>query len=614
MTAGKLSAAKPAATTETTLYQCPIDKASSTVLEVCNQSSTATSYRVALRNYDQILTLDGDYTFAKGNVVSGYTIDIAPGIPVSDFTPGDKITLDNNQGSFKIQDVFQESTIIEYLVKVTGIGSVPFDNISQTGFFEVGDTVTGNVTGFDRGVLYRVDPSLLYFSIPQVTAVSTDHYINDNTGVSANDYIYTDGEIMQISAITGYNVTVTRGQIGTTATVHDAGTGMIVFRPDTVTAQINEGATFSDTDTTLTLNSTTGFQVGSYIKIDNEFLEIVQITGQDITVLRGQLGSTAASHADTTVVTQQVTVTTGQFEFYQLDEEVTNGPETLNLNIPPTSGDAFTPENAFVYNDGAGGSIYEYPSTINADAFRVLKFNQSDSSNTGHPLRISLDPTGSVALTAGVTINGTPGSAGAYTLVDLDLQYVNDNSTYYTYCANHPNMGVSITIDLTPNYTTIYVLDVTKGLLETTDTFSIGNVDYTVIGVTQGPYGYVHEVVGTSPSVIKVSLGESSIPFATTDQFFDSPTIPASARTLAEVSSISTIDDVDYIYYDKALSGNASERTTGLVVGPGQSLMVYSTNATISYNVHGFEDSTNDFVPNYYIRESTSGATGPVAP
>jgi len=110
------------------------------------------------------------------------------------------------------------------------------------------------------------------------------------------------------------------------------------------------------------------------------------------------------------------------------------------------------------------------------------------------------------ALTAGVTINGTPGSAGAYTLVDLDLQYVNDNSTYYTYCANHPNMGVSITIDLTPNYTTIYVLDVTKGLLETTDTFSVGNVDYTVIGITQGPYGYVHEVVGTSPSVIKVSL------------------------------------------------------------------------------------------------------------
>lgn len=611
MTAGKLSAAKPAATTETTLYRCPIDKAASTVLEVCNQSSSATSYRVALRNYDQILTLDGDYTFAKGNVVSTYSIDIAPGIPVSDFEPGQVIQLNNNQGSFKIQDVLQPSGQIEYLVKVESLGSVSVDPLTQSGFFEVGDSVTGSVTGFDRGLIYRADPSLWYINIPQVTASSTDHYINDNTDVVANDYLHTDGEIMQITAITGYNVTVTRGEYGTTASVHDPGTGMTVFRDDTVTAVVNEGADFAAADTTLTLDTTTGFQVGNYIKIDNEIMLISSINALNLELERGQFGTTAVDHVDASTVTQLVTVTTGQFEFYALDEEVTNGTETINLDITFTSGDAFVANNVFVYNDGDGGTIYSYPNTINADAYRVLKFDQSDASNTGHPLRISLDPTGNVTLTAGVTINGTPGSAGAYTLVDLSLEFVEDNSTYYTYCANHPNMGISISIDLTPNYTTIFVLDVDKGVIETTDTFSLGNVDYTVTGISTGPYGYVHEVVSTSPSVIKVSLGNNSELFATNDQFFDSPTIPASVRSLAEVSSITTIDDTDYIYYDKSLGGNASERTTGLVVGPGQSLMVYSTANTISYNVHGFEDATSDFVPEYYIREIASAGPPP---
>ena len=71
MTAGRLAASKPGATTNTVLYRTPITKSASTVLQVCNQSGSGASYRAALRDYEQVLHLDGlntsAYKFAKVN-------------------------------------------------------------------------------------------------------------------------------------------------------------------------------------------------------------------------------------------------------------------------------------------------------------------------------------------------------------------------------------------------------------------------------------------------------------------------------------------------------------------------------------------------------------------
>ena len=75
-------------------------------------------------------------------------------------------------------------------------------------------------------------------------------------------------------------------------------------------------------------------------------------------------------------------------------------------------------------------------------------FDQSDSSNSGHPLRFSITSNGTHSggseYTTGVTVSGTPGSAGAKTVIVV----ASGAPTLYYYCTNHSNMGG---IALTPS-------------------------------------------------------------------------------------------------------------------------------------------------------------------
>lgn len=79
--------------------------------------------------------------------------------------------------------------------------------------------------------------------------------------------------------------------------------------------------------------------------------------------------------------------------------------------------------------------------TLNFIAGNTYIFDQSDSSNASHPLRLSVNANGSPTYSTGVTITGTQGQSGAKTTIVVST---NTPSTLYYYCTNHANMGNSI--------------------------------------------------------------------------------------------------------------------------------------------------------------------------
>lgn len=733
MTAGRLAAAKPGATTNTSLYRCNIDNTASAVLTATNQGGSATTYRAAVRNYDQILTMDGDepstLEFAKGNPISNYKLKISPGISFSDATPGADIT-STSGATAKLLDVFKDTANITRYVQVDKVLSTETNVDNLIGLFEIGETVTGGTSSF-TGTVRSFDNTTgtLNMSIADVSNSATSIKVSRNTGLAiatklfiSDDPTATGTEIIQIdpSGIdTATNtLTVTRGVHGTTASAIPAGAYAKSFIESATTSTINEGATFAAADLTLTLTDATGFLEGSYILIGNEIAGINAVAGNDITIDRGRYGTSAVDHSDGATVTQLTDSGDYYLNFFTELETITGGTSNAQISMNFTQGSNPVPnQDRFIISTSSSGP-FEYPlpgATIaGLDNERTYIYDQSHVSNTGHTLRLSEEQDGTQGLTGveyttGVTKTGTAGSNGLIQIDITDSTPLSLNIYAEPAVANvedaNAGFGHSLETSLDPEYQEIFIYKLGGEAFAAADTFDLAGVTYTVQtnGVTAGSYGYVHDWDATR-NVLKVSLDIGSPAFAVGDTFYDTPTRANENRYMAEIvtGKILAIDTVgaadasrsagtydvsptggtgsgakvqivvdgsgaatvtlvnggkdyadgetltatdavlggggganltfavdgigtgdkagatattyanaeDFIHYDTALAANTLDRTTGIVVGPGQNVLVYSGSADVAYSVSGFESASDDYTIILNTKSSDDGGGG----
>ena len=122
-----------------------------------------------------------------------------------------------------------------------------------------------------------------------------------------------------------------------------------------------------------------------------------------------------------------------------------SSPVVFTVTVTGKSGHPYQGEgsgNAYLINGlQAPALTFHGVDSTTSDRGYYYRFDQSDSSNGGHPLRFYLDAARNVEYTTGVTHTGSspaPGSSGAYTQIDVDE---NTPKVLYYQCSNHGYMG-----------------------------------------------------------------------------------------------------------------------------------------------------------------------------
>ena len=152
--------------------------------------------------------------------------------------------------------------------------------------------------------------------------------------------------------------------------------------------------------------------------------------------------------------------------YYTINTGLVSGEITLNETLNGTSGnDVLAATSQITKNVSVatvdGGNKYQIGNVdrpfLTLDIGRTYVFDQSDPSNTGHPIRFStsFDGTwgGGEEFTTGVSSFGVPGSEGAYTQITVPA----DVPTLNYYCLNHSGMGQGANLGLNLQTDQIYI-------------------------------------------------------------------------------------------------------------------------------------------------------------
>jgi hypothetical protein len=190
------------------------------------------------------------------------------------------------------------------------------------------------------------------------------------------------------------------------------------------------------------------------------FINCSNTVSSDITsnidVDNGEIGTSSLESTSTTIFLSSpsstilkllpiTTTTTTTTTVPQTTTTTTVPQTTTTTTVPQTT----TSIGVTVANNGFSSNVYflngNQDATINVTEGNKYRFDLSDSSNSGHPLRFSTTQNGS-EYSSNVIANGIAGTPGAYVEIEITSSTPN---RLYLYCINHFGMGGN-TVILTP--------------------------------------------------------------------------------------------------------------------------------------------------------------------
>jgi len=156
--------------------------------------------------------------------------------------------------------------------------------------------------------------------------------VTSATDFATSDLILIDAEILRVTNVSGNDLTVQRGQLATAATSHAAGASITLIEESGNSTTMNQGGTLAAGGTSLTVTSVASLAVSinDHILISDEILKVTGISGNDLTVERGQLETTAAAQTDGQTV-KRLVVTAGKTTINEQTSTGVSAPLIRNL-------------------------------------------------------------------------------------------------------------------------------------------------------------------------------------------------------------------------------------------------------------------------------------------
>ena len=248
---------------------------------------SSSTYQGSARRLHNWVALDGSDFLGVGSHLKYY---IEEGQQFNDITPirsttgAGEVTFTASQSANfdSTGDGANDSTIVT--VTDAGHSAIANDFVTFSGASSLGGNVTAAILNAEHQITRFVSSSQYEITL-SVTANSSD---SGNGGSSVVGTYQINTGLDNTVGGTGFGA----GQYGGTTS-------------GAVSTTINEGGTYTNSDTTLTVTSSNpGHQIvaNDFLLIEEEILKVTNVSTNDLTVTRAQEGTAASTHADGTTV------------------------------------------------------------------------------------------------------------------------------------------------------------------------------------------------------------------------------------------------------------------------------------------------------------------------